>query len=57
MLKLALIFFVVSLLSGFFGFSGVSHASAHFARILFFIALAIFMISIALALFAGSLVL
>ncbi len=57
MLKLALIFFVVSLISGFFGFSGVSHASACLARILFFIALAIFVISIALALYAGSLVL
>lgn len=57
MLKLALIFFVVSLLSGFLGFSGVSHASVRFARILFFIALAVFLISIALALFAGSLVL
>jgi len=57
MLKLAIIFFVVSLLSGFFGFSGLSHASARFARILFFIALAVFLISIALALCAGSLIL
>ena len=57
MLKLALIFFVISLVSGFFGFSGTSHASARLARILFFIALAIFVISIVLALFAGSLVL
>ena len=57
MLKLALVFFVISLVSGFFGFSGASHASARLARILFFIALAIFVISIALALFVGSLVL
>ena len=57
MLKLALIFFVISLVSGFFGFSGTSHAAAHLARILFFIALVVFVISIALALFAGSLVL
>lgn len=57
MLKLALVFFVISLVSGFFGFSGVSNATAGLARILFFVALAVFVISIALALYAGSLIL
>ena len=57
MLKLALVFFVVSLLAGFFGFSGVSRATAGIAKVLFFVAAAIFVICIALALFAGSLIL
>lgn len=57
MLKLALLFFVVSLVAGVFGFSGVSSATAGVAKVLFFIAVAIFVIFIALALFAGSLIL
>ena len=57
MLKLALVFFVVSLISGVFGFSGVSNMSAGVARVLFFAALVVFVITIALALFAGELVL
>ncbi len=56
-LKLALLFFVVSLVAGVFGFSGVSSATAGVAKVLFFIAVAIFVIFIALALFAGSLIL
>ncbi len=35
MLKWALIFFVVSLITGFLGFSGVSAATASIAKILF----------------------
>ncbi len=44
MLKWALIFFVVSLVAGFLGFSGVSAATATIARVLFGIALVIFLI-------------
>jgi uncharacterized membrane protein YtjA (UPF0391 family) len=44
MLKWALIFFVISLVAGFFGFSGVSAAAAGIAKILFFIAVALFVI-------------
>jgi uncharacterized membrane protein YtjA (UPF0391 family) len=57
MLKWALIFFVISLIAGFFGFSGVSAASASIARILFGIALVIFVIFLVLALMAGNAVL
>ena len=57
MLKLALACFVVSLASGFLGFSGMLSATARIGRILFFVALAIFVVSIALALFAGNLLL
>ena len=37
MLKWALFFFVVSVIAGFFGFSGVAAATAGIAKILFFI--------------------
>jgi uncharacterized membrane protein YtjA (UPF0391 family) len=57
MLKLALLFFVVSLLAGCFGFSGISGATAGMAKLLFFVAVAIFVICVALAGFAGRLVL
>ncbi len=56
-LKLALLFFVVSLVAGVFGFSGISSTTAGMAKILFFVAVAIFVVCIALALFAGSLIL
>ena len=54
MLKWALIFFVVSLIAGFFGFSGVSAASAGIAKILFYIAIVIFIIFLVLALMGGA---
>jgi uncharacterized membrane protein YtjA (UPF0391 family) len=54
MLKWALIFFVISLIAGFFGFSGISAATATIARVLFGIALVIFLIFLILALMAGQ---
>jgi uncharacterized membrane protein YtjA (UPF0391 family) len=57
MLKWALIFFVISIVAGFFGFSGVSAATGGIAKILFFIAIAVFLVFLALALFAGQMVL
>ncbi|MGO8586836.1 DUF1328 domain-containing protein, partial [Rhizobium ruizarguesonis] len=39
-----MIFFVVSIIGGFFGFSGVYAANATIARVLFGIALVIFLI-------------
>jgi uncharacterized membrane protein YtjA (UPF0391 family) len=56
-LKLALLFFITSLFAGFFGFSGLSTATAGLAKMLFFVALAIFVICIAVALAGGSLIL
>lgn len=49
MLKWAIIFFVVSLVAGFFGFSVVSAASARIAKVLFFIAVAIFLLFVVLS--------
>ncbi len=57
MLKLALLFFVISLVAGFFGFSGVSAATAGIAKVLFFVALAVFAVLIVLALTVGATVL
>lgn len=54
MLKWALIFFVVSLVAGALGFTGLSSAAGGIARILFFIAVAIFLIFLTLAIIAGE---
>ncbi len=54
MLKWALIFFVISIIAGFFGFSGVSAGAATIAKWLFFAALAVFVILLALGLLAGE---
>ena len=43
-LKWALIFFLISIVAGVFGFTGVSVASADVARVLFYIFGAIFLI-------------
>lgn len=54
MLKWALIFLVISIVAGLLGFTGISAASAGIAKILFFIAVAIFLVLLMLALFAGA---
>ena len=41
MLKWALIFFVVSLVAGFFGFTGIAAGAANLAKILFFLCLVV----------------
>jgi uncharacterized membrane protein YtjA (UPF0391 family) len=54
MLKWALIFLVISIIAGFFGFGRVSSASAGIAKVLFAIAIAIFLIFLVLGLMAGE---
>jgi uncharacterized membrane protein YtjA (UPF0391 family) len=54
MLKWALIFLVVGLILGGLGFGGVGGAFVGIAKILFFIAIALFIIFALLALFAGK---
>ena len=56
MLKLALFFFVISLIAGFFGFTGVASSTRTIAKVLFFIALAIFLIVLVFGVFLGILV-
>ncbi len=57
MLKWALFFFVLSLIAGGLGWTGLSAATAGIARVLFFIALMIFLIFLVLALVAGEMLL
>lgn len=54
MLKWALIFFVISVVTGVFGFTGVAAGAATIAKWLFFIALAIFLLLLALGVVAGE---
>jgi uncharacterized membrane protein YtjA (UPF0391 family) len=54
MLKLALFFLVVSIIAAVFGFGGIAAATADIARILFFIAIAIFVVLLIAGLMVGS---
>jgi uncharacterized membrane protein YtjA (UPF0391 family) len=56
MLKWALIFFVISIVAGFFGFSGVSSATARIAKLLFFVAIAIAIVVVVIAFMVGQVV-
>lgn len=56
MLKWAVIFFIISLIAGFFGFTGVASGSRTIAKVLFFIALAIFLIVLVFGVILGVLV-
>jgi len=56
MIKWAIIFFLVSLVAGFFGFTGVAAGFRGIAKILFFIAIAIFVIVLIFGVFLGTLV-
>ena len=49
-LKWALIFFVISVIAGGLGFSGVSETAGGIARILFYIAVVIFLVLLVLGL-------
>lgn len=54
MLRLALFFFVVSIIAAVFGFGGIAAVSADIARILFFIFLVIFLVLLVAGLMVGS---
>lgn len=56
MLKWAIIFFIISLVAGFFGFTGVASGTRTVAKVLFFIALAIFLIVLVFGVMLGVLV-
>ncbi len=56
MIKWAIIFFVISLVAGFFGFTGVAAGAKSIAKVLFFIALAIFLVILVFGVFLGVLV-
>jgi uncharacterized membrane protein YtjA (UPF0391 family) len=56
MLKWAILFFFISLVAGYFGFTGVASTTRTIAKVLFFIALAIFLIVLIFGVFIGTLV-
>jgi uncharacterized membrane protein YtjA (UPF0391 family) len=53
MLKWALLFFVVSLIAGLFGFTGIAAGAAAVAKILFYIAVFLFIVFLLLGVFAA----
>lgn len=57
MIKLAIIFFVISLVAGLLGFTNLAAGAAGIAKILFFIALTIFLIVLIFGVMLGLLVL
>ncbi len=50
MLSWALIFFVVAIVAAIFGFGGISIAAAGIAKILFFVFLVLFLVSLVMSL-------
>jgi uncharacterized membrane protein YtjA (UPF0391 family) len=56
MIKLALIFFVISLIAGVLGFTGVAAGFRTAAKVLFFIALTIFLVVLVFGVMLGMLV-
>jgi uncharacterized membrane protein YtjA (UPF0391 family) len=56
MLKLALLFFVISVVAGLFGFTGLARGTRTVAKVLFFIALAIFLVILVFGVMLGVLV-
>lgn len=56
MLKWALIFFLISIVAGLFGFTNLAAGARTIAKVLFFIAIVVFAVLLVMALMAGSLV-
>ncbi|MEO8850061.1 MAG: DUF1328 domain-containing protein [Casimicrobiaceae bacterium] len=56
MIKWAVIFFLISLVAGFFGFTGAAADFRGIAKILFFIAIAIFLVVLVFGVMLGTLV-
>ncbi|MEO8857849.1 MAG: DUF1328 domain-containing protein [Burkholderiaceae bacterium] len=56
MIKLAIVFFLISLVAGFFGFTGVASGAKSIAKVLFFIALVVFLVVLVFGVLLGTLV-
>jgi uncharacterized membrane protein YtjA (UPF0391 family) len=55
-IKWAIIFFVISVIAGFFGFTGVASGARTIAKVLFFVAIIAFLIVLVFGVFLGKLV-
>jgi uncharacterized membrane protein YtjA (UPF0391 family) len=56
MIKWAIIFFVISLVAGLLGFTGVAEGFRSIAKVLFFVAIAIFLVVLVFGVLLGVLV-
>lgn len=56
MIKWAIIFFIISLVAGLFGFTGIAASAAGIAKVLFFIAVVIFLVVLIFGVGLGVLV-
>ncbi len=56
MLKWALIFFLISVVAGLFGFTNIAAGTATIAKWLFAIAIVIFLIFLVMAIMAGEMI-
>lgn len=56
MLKWAILFFIISLIAGYFGFSGVASGAKSIAKVLFGLALLTFLVILVFGVFLGTLV-
>ncbi|MHB1246663.1 MAG: DUF1328 domain-containing protein [Sulfuriferula sp.] len=56
MLKLAIIFFIISLVAGFFGFTNIAAGAKGIAKILFYVALVIFLVVLVFGVLLGVMV-
>jgi uncharacterized membrane protein YtjA (UPF0391 family) len=54
MLKWAVVFLIIAIVAGIFGFTGIEAASASIAKVLFGIFLVLFVGALAIGLFIGS---
>lgn len=54
MLRWAFIFLIVAIVAAIFGFGGIAATSAGIAKILFYIAIAIFLVMLIMGLLAGK---
>jgi uncharacterized membrane protein YtjA (UPF0391 family) len=53
MLRWAVIFLVIAIIAAIFGFGGIAGASADIAQLLFYVFIAVFVISLLVGLFTG----
>jgi len=56
MLKLAIIFFIMSLIAGFFGFTDIAAGAKGIAKILFYVALVMFLVVLVFGVLLGVMV-
>ena len=54
MIKYAIVFAIIAIIAGLFGFTGVAVASAGIAKVLFFIAITVFVLLLGAGLIVGK---